>query len=84
MHEVCEAFNIPRSILRNHYNERIKGTNFKPKSILTKKEEEKLVDYVVEIGRLVHPLTLNDLKLKVVEICQTRYTSIRDGIPERS
>ena len=39
------------------------------RSILTKEEEEKLVEYVIEMERLTHPLIPNDLKLKVVEIC---------------
>ena len=69
MHEVCEALNILRSPLRDHYNGRIKGRKMGPKSILTKEEEDKVVDYVIEMGRLAHPWTPNDLKLKIVEIC---------------
>ena len=84
IHEVCEAFNIPRSILRDHYNGRIKSGKMGPKCVLTKEEEEKLVAYVVEMARLAHPLTPTNLKLKVAEICQTRHTSFKDGIPRRS
>ena len=40
-----------------------------PKAILTKEEDEKLVDYEVQMGRLAHPLTPIDLKLKVAKIC---------------
>ena len=52
-----------------------------PKSIITKEEEQKLVDYVVEMARLAHPLTPTDLVLKVAEICQIRHTPFRKGIP---
>ena len=55
-----------------------------PKYVLTKEEEEKLVAYVVEMVRLAHPLTSNDLKLKVAEICQTKHPPFKDGIPRRS
>ena len=84
MHEGCEAFSIPRSTLRNYYNGRIKGRKMGTKSILTKEEEDKLVDYMLEMERLAHPLTPNDLKLKVAEICQTRHIPFKNGIPRRS
>ena len=84
IHEVCEAFNIPRSTLRDHYNGRIKSRKMGPKHVLNKEEEEKVVAYVVEMARLAHPLTPTDLKLKVAEICQTRHTPLKDGIPGRS
>ena len=84
IHEVCEAFNIPRSTLTDHYNGRIKSRKMGPKCVLTKEEEDKLVAYVFEMARLAHPLTPTDLKLKVVEICQTRHTPFKDGIPGRS
>ena len=77
IHEVCEAFNIPRNILKDHYNGRFEERKIGPKCVLTKEEEEKLVAYVVEMARLAHPLISNDLKLKVAEICQTKYTFYR-------
>ena len=84
IHEVCQAFNICRTILRDHYNGRIKERKMGSKFVLTKKEEDKLVDYVLEMGSLAHPLTLTDLKFKVVEICQTRHTPFKDGILGKS
>ena len=84
MHEVCEAFTIPRSALRNHYNGRIKERKMEPRAILTKEEEDKLVEYVIQMGRLAHPLIPTDLKLKVAEICQTKHTPSKDGIPRKS
>ena len=50
------------------------------KSVRTKEKEEKLIVYVIEMGRLAHPLAPNDLKFKVAEICQIIHTSFRDGI----
>ena len=55
-----------------------------PPSILTKEEEDKLVLYMVEMATLIHPLSATDLKLKVAEICQTRGTPFKDGIPGKS
>ena len=62
--EVCEAIPIPKTTLKDHYNGKVKSRKMEPQSILTK-EEEKIVEYMVEMGRLDHPLSVNDLKLKV-------------------
>ena len=56
----------------------------RPKFVLTKKEEEKLVDYVVEMEQFAYPLIYNDLKLKVTKIYQSKYTFFRDDILQRS
>ena len=55
-----------------------------PNFVFTKKKEEKIGAYLVEMESLAHPLIPNDFKLKVGVICQTRHTSFRNGILERS
>ena len=82
--EVSQAFNIPRTSLRDHYEGKVKGRKMGPKATLTMEEEEELVEYMEEMVKLAHPLSPNDLKLKVAEICQSRETSFKDGIPGRS
>ena len=84
MREVCEAFSIPRTSLRNHYNEKVTSRKMEPPSILTKEDEDKLVFYMVEMAKLAHPLSVTDVKLKVAEFCQTRGTPFKDGIPGKS
>ena len=84
MREVCEAHSIPKTSLRDHYNGMIKSRKMGPQSIFTKEEEDKIVAYIVEMGRLAHPLSPNDLKLKVAKMCQTRETPFIDGILGRS
>ena len=69
MRKVCEAFSIPRTSLRDLYNGRITSRKIRPSSILTKEEKDKLVFYMVEIAKLVHPLSATNLKLKVEKIC---------------
>ena len=54
-----------------------------PKTILTKEEDDNLVQYMMEMVRLAHLLSVSDLKIKVVEICQQRLTPSRDGIPDK-
>ena len=84
MREVCKAYSILRTSLKDHYNGKVTCRKKKPQSILTKEEEDKLVEYIVEMGRLAHPLSANDLQLKVAEICQMRATPFKDGIPRRN
>ena len=82
--EVSQAFNIPRTSLRDHYEGKVKGRKMGPKATLIMEEKEKLVEYMEEMVKLAHPLSPNDLKLKVAEICQSREISFKDGIPRRS
>ena len=82
--EVCEAFSILRTSLRDHYEGRVKGRKMGPKSILTKEEEENLVAYMMEMISLAHSLSVDDLKMKVAEICQDRQIPFGDGIPGKS
>ena len=42
------------------------------------------MEYMVEMERLADLLSGNDLKFKVAEICKTRETPFKDGIPCRS
>ena len=83
MKDVCEAFNISRTSLNNHYEERVKGRKMGPKSILIKKEDN-LVGYMMEMVRLAHPLNVNGLKMKVTKICQQLHTPSKDEILGRS
>ena len=82
MIEVCEGFSIPKISIKDHYNGKIKGRKIEPQKTLTL-EEAMIVDYMVEMVRLVHPLCINGLKMKVVEICQQKQTSFKD-VPRRS
>ena len=82
--DVCEAFRIPRSLLKDHYKGRVRGRKMDPKAILTIEEEENLVEYMMTMVRLAHPLSVQDLKLKVVEICQEKAIPFKDGIMGQS
>ena len=84
MNEVCEAFNMSKSFLRDHYSGKIKDRKMGPKSILTTTEELKLVNCMVEMQNLAYSLTVNELKLKVGEICQERLAPFKDGILSKS
>ena len=84
MNDVCEAFNIPNFFLKDHYEKRVRKRKIGPKSILTIEEEDNLVAYMMKMVRLVHPLNVNNLNMKVAKICQQRHISIKDGILRRN
>ena len=79
--ECCEAFNIPRSSLRDHLSGRTTTRKIGAKTILTNQEEQLLIQYIDEILEVGQPLTPQMLKLKVAEICQGKLTPFKDGIP---
>ena len=54
-------------------------------SILTKEEDNDVVEYMMKMVRIdLHPLSIVDVKMKVVEIYQQRSTPFKDGIPAKS
>ena len=78
------AFNIPRTSMRDYYSGKIKNRKMGPKTILIIEEELKLVEYMLEMQNLAHPLSVNELKFKVGEIYQGRVTPFKDGVPGKS
>ena len=78
--ECCEAFNIPRSSLRDHLSGRTTTRKIGARTILTNQEEQLLIQYIDEMLEVGQPLTPQMLKLKVAEICQGKLTPFKDGI----
>ena len=70
--------------LRDHYSGKIKDRKMGLKTTFTTSEELKLVEYMLDMQNLAHLLTINDLKLKVGEICQGRVTPFNNGISGKS
>ena len=84
MKEVFEAYNIPRTSLKDHYEEKISGRKMDPKAIFTREDDNNLVEYMMKMVKLAHPLSVSDLKMTVAEIYKQRPTPFKDGIPRRS
>ena len=78
--ECCTTFNIPKSSLRDHLSGKTKFRKIGAKTILTKKEERLIIEYMDEMVEIGQSLTSHMLKLKVAKICQGRLTSFKDGI----
>ena len=77
--EVSRKYKIPRSSLRDHYEGKTKGRKKGPKTILTKEEEDKLVEYIELMVHWRHPMTPIQVKNKVAKITQERETPFTRG-----
>ena len=55
-----------------------------PKATLIIVEELKLVKYMLNMHNVAHPLNVTNLKSKVGGICQEKFTSFQNGIPDKS
>jgi hypothetical protein len=51
------------------------------KPVLSRTEEEKVVQYIMGMARYGHPINITELKIKVAEATQLRETPFKDGIP---
>lgn len=76
----ARAHNIPVSSFRDHAVEKSRGRKRGPQGVLTEEEESKLVAYLMETQRLGWPLNVNQLKLKVAQICEGKEMSFVNGI----
>ena len=53
-------------------------------NILTKEEKDNLVEYMMEMVIIARLLSVADLKMKVVEICQQKVLSFKNEILGRT
>jgi hypothetical protein len=81
MRKAANAFKIPYSSFREWchgiHRTRKKG----PPTVLTTKEEEELVKYLIQMCDRGYGLSPTALRMKVYEITQSRWTPFRNGIP---
>jgi hypothetical protein len=74
-------FDIPRTTLRNHVMGLSLTRKRGRKPVLSRTEEEKVVQYIMGMARYGHPINITELKIKVAEATQLRETPFKDGIP---
>ena len=84
MAEVSRKYEIPRSSLRDNFEGRTRNRKMGPKTILSKEEEEKLVEYIELMVHWGHPMTPIQVKSKVAEITQERVTPFKNGFSGES
>lgn len=74
-------YDIPASSLTDHLYGRTLSRKRGPSTIFKKEEESALETYMERMQNCGHPLSMEDLRLKVALITQDRVTPFRDGIP---
>jgi hypothetical protein len=75
-----DLFRIPVSSLRDHVYGVTLGRKRGGQSILSQEEERHVVDWILKLQDLGHPISLTALRMKVAEMCQSRETPFTDGI----
>lgn len=78
---VARDYSIPASSLRDH----IYGKTLKRKKgrqgVLSVEEDEQLVKYLFDMQERAHPLSITDVRMKVAELTQDRWTPFKNGVP---
>ena len=79
MSQMCKKYGIPRNSLRDYYVGKRKSRKSRPLGVLTTTEEEELMQYLQEMVRVSCPLNIIQLRTKVAELTQTRWTPFTNG-----
>jgi len=68
LQKVAMYWNIPFTSLLNHLNGRTKSGKVGPQGVLTKHEDAKNITWVLNVQTIGLSITLQQLKLEVVEV----------------
>lgn len=49
--------------------------------MLSVEEDEQLVKYLFDMQERAHPLSITDVRMKVAELTQDRWTPFKNGVP---
>ena len=80
MKKASDTFNIPYLSFKEHcYGLRISWLR-KAKGVLTLEEERQLVQWLIQMAKVGHGLSITTLKMKVSEITMARAIPFRNGI----
>jgi hypothetical protein len=81
---VARYFGIPPTSLADHVHCRTLGRKRRPPTILKQEEENALITYITKMQEYGHPLSMQQLRLKVATITQEKVTPFCEGIPGNS
>ncbi|XP_024364274.1 uncharacterized protein [Physcomitrium patens] len=82
--KIGEKYGIPESSIRDWLTGKTSSKKKGPRTVLTKEEEDSMVDWCLEMQRNGHPITFYMLRRKVADVCQGRETPFRNGVPGKS
>jgi hypothetical protein len=78
---IARYFDILANSLADHLHGRTLGRKKGPPTILKLDEEIALTTYMTQMQQYGHPLSMQQLRLKVATITQERVSPFSDGIP---
>ena len=84
---LCAAANfygIPKTSLSDHVHGKTRTRKRGPTPVPKQEEEQALESYMIKMVDYGHPLTTEELRLKVAFLTQGRVTPFKDGIPGNS
>ena len=67
-----KKFGVPRSTLSDHIHDKVKGPQGGP-AMLSKEEEQALVDYMLYMSRHNFPVTRDDIRSTIIVGCPSIY-----------
>lgn len=82
--KVGEKFGIPETSIRDWMSGKTSSKKRGPRTVLTKEEEDAIVDWCLEMQRNGHSITFYMLRRKVADVCQGRETPFKNGVPGKS
>jgi hypothetical protein len=84
MKEASRNCGIPLFFLGNHLNGRLRRRRIKFGGVLTYEENVAIVRWVLTMQEVGLPITLQQLKMKMVQVTQTKPAPFYNGIPGAS
>ncbi len=75
------SWNIPMSSLFDHLCGKIRSRKIGPRGVLTKEEGLAVITWTLAMQECGLSISLQQFKMKVVELTYTRFTLFQDGIP---
>jgi hypothetical protein len=84
LRRASRAWNIPMSSISNHLNGKTKSRKIGPRGVLTEKKDAIMITWTLVMGECGLSISLQQLKMKVVELTQTKVTPFRNGIPSNN
>jgi hypothetical protein len=84
LREASMSWNIFLSSFFDHLNKKTRSRKMGLRGVLTKEEDVVVIKWTSNMQECGLSISLQQLKIKVVELTQTKDTSFQDGIPNNS
>jgi hypothetical protein len=81
LRRASRSWNLPMNSLIDHLHGKTKSRKMGPRGLLTKKEYAVMITWTLTMQECGLSISLQQLKMIVTELTQTRAISFQDGIP---